>query len=1091
MKTRKAIIGSGGGGKGGGGGGHVPVESPDSLQSKAFAQVMDLVSEGEIEGLVDGMKSIYLDGVPLENANGTTNFSGVLIDSREGSQDQDYITGFPASENEVSVGVEVKDESSPGAGAGTGAVVRTITNESLDAVRVRVSIPQLTYQNPENGDLGGSEVTYVIELDSDGGGYEEVERDTIIGKSTSKYERQYRVELTGPAPWSIRVRRISADSDSVTTQNKTVWESYTEIVDGKLRYPNSALVAVKVDASQFSSIPTRGYHMRGIKVRIPDNATVRDDGSLEYDGVWSGDFQIAWTTNPAWIFYDIVTASRYGLGSFISEDQVDKWGLYTIGRYCDELVSDGRGGTEPRFSANIYLQTRAEAYQVIKDLASAMRAMSYWAGGQVTVVQDAPADAAHLFTQANVVDGAFTYSGSSARVRHTIALVTWCDPDDMCRQKVEYVEDADGIARFGANETQVVAIGCTSQSQAHRVGRWLLYSEQNETEVVSFKVGLDGALVRPGQIIKVADPMRAGERRGGRIVSATTTAVTVDQDVMIDPETHTLSVLLPTGEVETRNVLSGAGRVITVTEAFSEAPQAKSVWLVSSVDLEAQTFRIIGMTEGEGGVHEITAVAHDPDKYDAIESDYELQERDITSLTTIPDAPTNVVITETLYSIGADVRVKVTCSWNAVTRASAYLVQYQRDSGNVITLPQTTTNEIEVLNAEPGVYTFTVYALNAVGVRSAPSTASKEILGRAAPPGAVQDFSLVPNAGTAFLSWEKSSDLDVLIGGSVRIRFTPSTAEDAAWRDTVDIAVLPGTTTRADVPLMPGTYMAKFVDSSGVASLTEARITTSIPEALALNVVETITESPTFPGAKSSMTVSGFYGGLMIEAAELIDDVEDMIDDLPLFDFAGGVATSGTYEFEEPLDLTEVYTSRVTATIGVSAIDVTDTIDQRIDLIDDWADLDGDFIDDVNVELQLSTTLDDPDDVDAEWTEWKRFFVADYTARAFKFRLVARSGNPTHNVVVSSLSVVVDMPDRVVNMRALVSGAGTYAVTYPQAFKETPAVGITGYDFNSGDYYQISNETRSGFDIVFRNSSLAAVSRNFDVIAKGYGRQAI
>lgn len=1083
---KKTIVGAGGGGgKGGGGGsGHVPVEAPDSLQSKAYAHVMDVVCEGEIEGLADGLKSVYLDGTPIENTDGSMNFSGVVFDSRVGTQDQDYLPGFTSVENEVTVGVEVTKSAMVDVG-----VVRTITNESVDAIRVRISIPQLTRQNTENGDLVGSEVTYFIELQSDGGGYEEVVRDTVIGKSTSKYERSYRVELEGPGPWDIRVRRQTLNSLSVAVQNRTIWESYAEIIDGKLRYPNSALAAITVDASQFSQVPTRGYDLKLLKIKIPSNATVRDDGSLTYDGAWDGTFQVAWSSNPAWVMYDLLTAERYGLGNFIPENHVDKWSLYAIGVYCDELIDDGFGGTEPRFSCNIYFQSRAEAFRVIQDLASVFRGMPYWAEGVITVVQDAPADATHLFTPSNVADGLFTYSGSSARSRHTVAIVTWNDPTDLYRQKVEYVEDQLGIARYGVIETQITALGCTSQGQANRLGKWLLYSEQYQTEVVSFKTGLGGVTCRPGQVIKIADPSRAGSRRGGRISSATTSAVTIDQELSIDALSHTLSVLLPDGSIETRQLTGVTGFVLDVATPFSVAPDPQSIWMIASATVEAQQFKIVSILEAEDGTYEVSALAHDPDKYDGVELGLKIEPPSISSLSSIPDAPSNLSITETLYSVNADVRVKVTISWNYVSGATRYVVQYQRDSNNITVLPETSSNEIEILNAEPGVYSVSVYAVNSLGIRSAPSTATKEVLGRSAPPASVQSFSLIPLAGVAYLSWEQSTDLDVLIGGSVRIRYS-SDILDPVWKSSVDIIpALPGTATRVQCPALPGVYMAKFVDSSGVASNEEASIVTTVPEPLALNVVETITESPAFDGVMTDMVyTSEFGGGLTLSAGGYFDDIVDF-DEVLSVDYSGGIATSGTYDFDGSVDLGEVFPSRVTASIKVSAVDVADAIDQRLNNMDEWLDLDGEFIDDVNAELFMQTTLDDPSDIGAEWTEWKRFFVGEYAARGFRFQLRATSTDSSHNIIIQTLAVTVDMPDRVVNIYGIASGASTYSVLFDQPFHETPSIGITAYNLNSGDYSTISSETRSGFDIVFRDSGGNAVSRNFDVLAKGYGRQ--
>ncbi len=1071
--------GGGGGGKGGGGGAaHIPVEAPDSLQSKAYAQILDLLAEGEIEGLVNGLQSVYLDGTPIENANGSRNFSGVEFDSRVGTQSQDYLPKISAVENEVGVGVQVTRTDIDNTG-----VTRTITNESIDAVRVRLSTPQLTTLNTGSGDLNGAEVEYTIELQSNGGGFQQVVHDFIIGKTTSKYERQYRIDLEGQGPWDIRVRRSIIDSVDSSVQNKLFWESYTEIIDGKLRYPNSALVSMKVDASQFSNVPSRGYDCKLLKIQIPYNATVRDDGSLTYSGTWDGTFKTAWSANPAWCFYDILSNTRYGLGNFIDPALIDKWSLYTIGQYCDELIDNGIGGTEPRFLCNLYLQSREEAFKVLSDMSSIFRAMTFWAGGTISLVQDSPSDPAHLFTPSNVVEGIFNYMGSSAKARHTVAVVTWNDPQNFFRQRVEYVEDQDAIARYGIIETEVVAFGCTSQGQANRLGRWLLYSERFQTETVTFKTGLTGSICRPGQVIGIADPVRAGSRRGGRISSATTDQITLDQTIDVPPGS-TISILLPDGTVETRTIQLVDMRVVTVTSAFSDTAQNASVWTIQTAQVDSQYFKIISITEADDGTYEVIGLAHDPRKYAAIEQNLKLEPRSISALQLVPDAPSGLMLTETLYAVGADVRTKITISWNYVTGAIGYVVQYQKAGLNTIVLPETSTNEVELLNAEPGTYYATVYAVSAVGKRSEPATAQKTIRGKTAPPNDVTGFSLFPMAGVAYLSWDKSIDLDVLIGGSVRIRYTPDIL-DPEWKKSVDIVdALAGSATRANVPLLPGSYMAKFVDSSGIASDNEVIISTTIPEPLKLNVIETMVENPTFPGVKTDCFVTAsFGGGLAMVPAESIDDW-DMIDDVALWDFWGGVISDAIYEFENILDLGEVFTSHLTANIKVDAIDITETIDERTDFIDDWVDLDGEFIDDVNAELQVATSLDG-----MTFDPWKRFFVGDYAAQVYKFRLVMQSFNIAHNILIKELGVVVDVPDRTVNLAGLVSGVGTYAVVYDGAFHTQPAIGITAYNLNSGDFWEITLNTRSGFTIEFKDSIGNPVSRTFDVLAKGYGHQ--
>ncbi len=753
-QSTSLIIGAGGGGKGGGGSARVAQEAPDSLRSKAYARVVDLVCEGEIEGLAADLQSVYLDDTPIQNPDGSYNFTGVTLETRPGTQQQSYIPGFSAVENEVAVGVECKANQ---------PVVRSITDPDVDAVRIKVSIPTLTLQDTTNGDLNGASVTYAIDLQSRGAGYVQILQDTVSGKTSSRYQRSYYLPLTGIGPWDVRLRRITADSTQASLQNKTFLESYTEVIESKLRYPNSALMALRVDASQFTSIPRRSYDLKLLRVRIPSNYFPE---TRSYAGVWDGSFKVAWTDNPAWCFYDLVTNTRYGLGNYTPESQVDKWALYRVAKYCDELVPNGLGGYEPRFTCNLYLQTREQAYKVVQDMASVFRGMAYWSGGAITVTQDAPQDPVYQFTAANVVDGEFAYQGSSAKARHTVALVSWVDPDDFYRQKVEYVEDLAGIARYGVVQADVVAMGCTSRGQANRVGKWLLYSEQSESEIITFRTGLEGAVVRPGDVIKVADASRGGMRLGGRIAAATTVSVTLDQDLPVG--SWRISVVLPTGVVEERQVGSLSGRTVGVTSAFSTAPQVGAIWVLSSTLVEAQLFRVVQVAESEPGIHEITALAHNPSKYAAIEPGLALQPRAITVLSTTPAAPTGLTVTESLYRVKDQALVLIQLGWDQVFGALEYQATYRVNGGNTVTLPKVSSTYLEIRNVEAGEYVFTVRAVGVSGKLGNSTSLSQSILGKLQPPDDVQDFVVLRRTTDLLLSWSANTDAD-LSGYEVRV----------------------------------------------------------------------------------------------------------------------------------------------------------------------------------------------------------------------------------------------------------------------------------------------------------------------------------
>lgn len=1039
-----------------------------TLRSRAYARVLDLVSEGEIEGLVDGAKSIYLNGTPLQNANGTFNFENVTFETRGGTQAQTYIAGTPAVESEKQVNVEVTNAL---------PVTRTISNSDVDAVRVTISLPSLFRQNDKGGTDGRS-VQIAIDVQTAGGGFVTRVLNTIDGKATSKYQRSYRVALDGNGPWDIRVRRVTADSTSLQIQDKTFWDSYTEIIDAKLRYPNSALVSMRFDASTFSGVPTRAYDLKMKRIQVPVNY---DPVARTYTGGWNGTFKTAWSDNPAWCFYDLVTNTRYGLGEFIDPAQVDKWALYTIGQYCDELVDDGFGGQEPRFTCNLYLQGRNEAYKVVQDMASCFRSMVYWASGSLTLAQDAPSDPVALFTQANVIDGAFSYSGSAAKARHTVALVTWNDPDDLYAQKVEYVEDQDAIARFGVVPTEVVAIGCTSRGQANRVGRWLLYSERHESETVTFQTGIEGAIARPGQVIKVADASRAGVRRGGRIKTATTTSLTLDAPVTLGASTWTLYAMLPDGTVGQAQVASGTGSAITLATPLPAAPQAGAQWILSASNVEAQTFRVLTVVEQEGGIIEITALKHDPLKYDAVENGLVLQPRDITALNDPPDTPTNLQVSEFLYATLTDVQVGVTISWSPVERADRYLVSYRVNGDNPVEV-QSVSTTLDLRDASIGEYIVSVRAVTAAGAKSIPATLTEQVLGKTAPPADITQMQLAVQGGSGLLSWNLHPDLDVRIGGRIVVRH--STSVVPSWNTSTPIAEFQGGATSGAVALVSGTYLAKALDSLGNYSVNTAIVSTNAPDIINFNAVAFANQHPAFSGDKTDMTVVG--GWLQLGQSFFWDDIADL--DAFTDPIDTGIKPSGSYVFDAPIDTGAVYTSRVTINMDVLSYSVENFVDSWSS-IDSLTDIDGLLPGDTaTVVVYIATTNDDPNSVDASWSDWRPFVVGEYTARGFKFYMtVARGDNPAQQVAIKSLTVVVDVPDRVEGQNNVAVGTGGLAVSFAKPFFETPAIAVTAENMATGDYVVITGKSRTGFTVTFKNAAGTNVARTMDWIAKGYG----
>lgn len=735
---------AGAGGKSGSNG-RTPVETPDSLHSMAVARIIDLVSEGEIRGLVAGNQSIYLNQVPIQNPDGGLNFAGVTVDIRSGTQDQEYIPGFPSVENEISVNVELRSDQ---------PIVRTVSGSDLSAVRIRLAVPALQKVDEENGDRNGYSISYAVDLSVDGGAYTTVLNDAITGKTTTQYERSRRIDLPAGSQWQVRIRRLTPNQNNSLISDTVNVLSMTEIIDVKLRYPNSALCAVQVDASQFQNIPSRSYRVWGRIIRVPSNY---DPIGRTYSGVWDGTFKSAWTNNPAWVFFDIVTNDRFGLGNRIPLDWVDKWRLYQIAQYCDQLVSDGMGGQEPRFTCSLYLQSRADAYKVLQDMAGMFRGISFYAAGQIMASADMPKDPGPTYSQANVIDGRFHYEGSGRRTRHTVALVSYTDPDDFGRQKVEPVQLKEGIARYGVNQTDVTAIGCHSRAQAQRVGNHILYTENLETETVSFAVGLDALNCMPGDVIQVADPNRAGRRNAGRIRAAGASSLTLD----LVPETmavgDTLRATLPNGRTEGRTIngVDAATGVVTVSAPWSEVPVPQSMWATESSDLVLQLFRVIAITEGEELTYNITALKHVPGKYAAIDDGTRLELPPISIIPpSVQPPPTNVALSSHVVIEQGIATPTLTIQWDPADKAIAYDVEWRRDDLNWVRQGRVATTSIEVPGIYAGQYLARVRAVNALNAVSLPAVSPlTTIAGKTEPPPAVTSLTATSIVFGIRLAW--------------------------------------------------------------------------------------------------------------------------------------------------------------------------------------------------------------------------------------------------------------------------------------------------------------------------------------------------
>ncbi|MHC0465087.1 TipJ family phage tail tip protein [Kosakonia cowanii] len=693
--------------KGGGSKSRTPTEQPDDLQSVAKAKILIALGEGEFSGQLTG-RDIYLDGTAIENADGTQNFSGVTWEFRAGTQAQKYIQGIPGTENEINVGTEVSSSI---------AWTRTFTNTQLSAVRLRLKWPSL-FKQEDDGDLVGNSVKYAIDLQTDGGAWRTVLNTSVTGKTTSGYERSHRIDLPqAGSTWTIRLRKISADANSAKIGDTMLLQSFTEVIDAKLRYPNTALLYVEFDSSQFNgSIPQISCEPRGRVIRVPDTY---DPETRTYSGTWTGAFKWAWTDNPAWIFYDLVVSDRFGLGQRLTAANIDKWTLYQVAQYCDQKVPDGKGGsgTEPRYTCNVYVQDRNEAYTVLRDFAAIFRGMTYWGGDQIVALADMPRDVDYSYTRANVVGGRFAYSSSTTKTRYTTALVSWSDPDNAYADAMEPVFEQALVARYGFNQLEMTAIGCTRQSEANRKGRWGILTN-NKDRVVSFDVGLDGNIPQPGYIIAVADEMLSGKVMGGRISAVNGRVITLDRkpDAVAGGR---LILNLPSGASQSRTIQAVNGKSVTVTTAYSETPQTEAVWVVESGELYAQQYRVVSVSDNGDGTFSISGAWHDPDKYARIDTGAVIDQRPVSVIPPGNQTPPANIVISSFSVVQQNISVEtMRVSWDQAQNAIAYEAQWRRNDGNWVNVPHSSTTSFDVPGIYAGRYLVRVRAINAAEISS-------------------------------------------------------------------------------------------------------------------------------------------------------------------------------------------------------------------------------------------------------------------------------------------------------------------------------------------------------------------------------------
>ena len=1115
--------------RGSGGGGNdksppPPYRAPDTLNSRQFATVQDLISEGEIEGFASAskaqltkgtdaynnasLKDVFLDDTPILNSTASNtnpadndfNFKNINFKSRFGTSNQAKLSGIP-SETRSPTGVSVIVTTSA-------PVTRQITNTDVDAVIVTLTWPQIQIFQ-DNGDIDGDKVEYKIQIQHDSGGFVDKITSEVVGRTADAYSRDHRIELTsGFTTVDIRVVRITSDSTVSTRVNAFQFTSFQEVIDNSSTYPNSAYMALRFDSKQFNRIPSRKYRIRGVKVRIPGagasgTGTPTVDiqtGRIIYPSgyIFNGTMGAAVYTNcPAMCLLDLLTNTRYGLGHHIVESNLDLFSFVAASKYSNELVDDGSGSgaQEARFSCNVNIQSPKEAFAAINELSGVMRCMPIWSAGGISLSQDKPTTASYLFNLANVGEAGFNYQGSSLKTRHSVISVSYFNMDSK-EVDFEVIEDATAISKFGSIVKQIKAFACTSRGQAARLGKAILFAEQNESETISFTTSIDsGIVVRPGSVIQVNDPVRSGVRRGGRVVAATTTSITIDAEAQTSLTTTdsngninsapglaiqpTISVIMPDGTTETKTITANSSGVLTLSSALSTAPNVNAPFVIASTTLQTELFRVIQVEEQDGINYGITALSYVEGKYDFIEDGTPITPRVVSLLNQPAPPPSNLTITEITIVINNIARSKLIVDWQPVQGVTQYLVNYKFKDGNYVS-QVVFSSDFELLDTPIGEYTFQVFSYNAaLELSTDPTEKTFNAIGKTAPPDNVQNLTIEPvNEQFVRLRFKQSVAIDVLHGGRVYVRHTNQTGGAASFQSAQDIIeAVSGNATEVIAPALQGTYLLKFQDDGGRFSVNAASVSLSTVEVLDSIVVKTDredTDGTPYNGTKSNVVYDSSLGGL-----KLVNPATN---------------ATGTYDFVDTLDLGSTFSLVLKRHFQGVGFYVGDQFDNRTELIDTWTDFDGSVANDANAKIAVRTSTDM-----SSYSAFNDFANGTFKGRGFQFRITLESSDVAQNMNLQQAGYTATMPSRTEQSSVIASGSAAKNVTFTSPFfvgtsglgnlnSFLPSVSVSPQNMATGDFYEITNVSGTGFTVHFKNSSNASINRNFTYSAVGFGK---
>lgn len=1156
-----------------------------ALNSVTSISILDLLCEGPIQGIIGGLNGVYLNETPVRTGN-VYNFNSdhVSLVHKFGAASQTTSKQFDAVSTITSVGQEIGQNYSEEVDAnnevtkrdyGSGSLVRQITNTEVGSVQLLFTLPKMFSVAQEGlgkGQLFGGKIQLKIYIQQVGSGssFKLVETITKEGISTNNYQflTKYYELPKGTGPWNIKVEKVNLkenhfevkfeDFEEISEKtplasgrgNQVIWSSITEYTEGNLSHNFSALAELQLSSESFPELPNRAYLIKGRKVKIPSGATADSDGVLTFnDAEFDGSLQNGeqYTTCPICVIYDLLTNPRYGCGQFIDADNLNWVDLYPLAKYANQLVSTP-DGNEPRFACNVVIADQADAYSVLQDFAAVFRGILFWSNNTIQVGADhgdlddieAALPVSHVYSNSNVVNGIFEYSGSSLKTRSTSVRVRYNDPENFYKPNVVVVESPDLISKYGYQVKEIIGFGCTSKWQAQRVGLWTLKSEELDGEVIAFSTGLDGAVVLPGEIFAVADELRQGTRISGRVASATTSAVVVDQSITLPSGANPkLTCVLADGSVETKAISSVSGSTINLSESFTSAPGAQSIYSITTDAVANQKFRCLSVTDNGNGTYAITGLVHNDSIYAAVETPQDLKFQDITTLDDAPPPVTNISFSAGQISDGTGKKIQANVSWAKGSGGATfgYEVKYKKSTSNSTEIVQTTNPNLEITGLESGqVLTVTVTAFGlgfdkkssaVTGTFTIPSfaSASTPTTSVVTLPEDPQNVTVEMISGEqVIMRWKQPS---TGFGGSLFtavIRHAPQTDGTGTWPNSTLLSdSITGNTLQAVLPKIDGEYLLKFRNIDGQLSANAVSAILDEPDPVPTLLIQTVREdqtTPPFQGQKEAVFYSDEYDGLVIDGDATLNEIpaptaEDPdntgFNGIGSFDFTGTQLLLGRYYFANVLDLGAKFTAQFKRTLKSRGIYPADLIDSKTENIDRWTDFDGVIPDGTSAEMYVRTSdqatadafflletgdsllLETGDkfelELDIDFGPWFPMFSGVIAGRQFQFRADLTSDTEDETPVVDELGFQLVMQSRTEQSATIASGTSAKAVSYTNAFYQTPSLGLTAFNLASGDYYEITSPTRSGFTVTFYDSGANPVDRQFQYVATGYGTE--